>query len=130
MKPALLLLLFCIPAVALAQSQSGSGAELRNSGTDYVRICGATAAGQASQYAGACNIWLAGVVDGLQAYNTNMKILPLFDAPNVTVGQVSKLLVKYVSDHPERAQLPTSALVLGALVEAYPRKEAAAPPKP
>jgi len=128
MKLALLVLLLCLPAIALAQS--GSGAELRNSGTDYVRICGATAQGQANQHAAACGIWLTGVVDGLQAYNANLKALPLFDAPNVTVGQVAKLVVNYVTSHPQQAQLPTAALVLGALVESYPRKEAATPPKP
>ena len=127
MKPVFFVMLLCLPAIAFAQSSNGS--ELRNSGTDYVRICGATAQGQPSQYAGACGIWLAGVVDGLQAYNSNAKSLPLFDAPNVTVGQVSKLVVKYVADHPDRADLPTAAVVLGALTENFPRKEAAGPKK-
>ncbi|HEX8802106.1 MAG TPA: Rap1a/Tai family immunity protein [Terriglobales bacterium] len=85
--------------------------------------------GQASPNAAACGIWLTGVMDGLQAYNTNMKALPLFDAPNLAVGPVAKLLVNYVTSHPQQASLPTSALVLGALVEAYPRKEASATPK-
>jgi Rap1a immunity proteins len=124
MKPVLFLLLLASPALALAQSSNGS--ELRNSGADFVRVCGPSAQGQASQYAGACGIWLAGVVDGLQAYNSNAKSIPLFDAPNVTVGEVSKLVVNYVAGHPDRAQLPTAALVLGALVEHYPRKEPAA----
>jgi len=128
MKPALLVLLLCLPAIAVAQASGG--AELRNSGLDYARVCGPTAQGQPNQYAGACNVWLTGVVDGLQAYNSNMKVLPLFDAPNVTVGQVAKLVLKYVADHPDRAQLPTAAVVLGALMENYPRKEAAAPSKP
>jgi hypothetical protein len=127
MKPALLVLFFCLPAIAFAQDSTG--AELRNSGTEYVRICGPTAQGQPNQYAGACNIWLTGVVDGLQAYNANMRVLPLFDAPNITVGQVSKQVVNYVTSHPQQAQLPTAALVLGALVENYPRQEAPAPPK-
>ena len=128
MKSALLALLVCLPVLALAQSNSG--AELRNSGTEYVRICGPTVQGQPNQYTGACNVWLTGVVDGMQAYNANMRVLPLFDASNINVGQVSKLVVNYVTGHPEQAQLPTAALVLGALVEAYPRKEAATPPKP
>ena len=128
MKPAIFILLLCLPALAFAQS--AGGAELRNSGTDYVRVCGSTAQGQPNQYAGVCNVWLTGVVDGLQAYNANLKVLPLFDAPSVTVGQVSKLVVNYVTSHPQQAQLPTAALVLGALVETFPRKEPAAPPKP
>jgi Ssp1 endopeptidase immunity protein Rap1a len=128
MKSALLFLLVCLPAIAFAQSSSG--AELRNSGTEYVRICGPTVAGQPNQYAVACNIWLTGVVDGMQAYNANMKVLPLFDAPDITVGQVSKLVVNYVTSHPQQAQFPTAALVLGALVENYRRKETATPPKP
>jgi len=127
MKSAILtLLFFCLPTFAFAQSDA---AALRNSGNDYVRICGAAAQGQSSPNAAACGIWLTGVMDGLQAYNTNMKSLPLFDAPNVTLGEVSKLLVNYVTSHPQQASLPTSALLLGALVEAYPRKEAPTPPK-
>jgi hypothetical protein len=126
MKPALLALLFCLSAIAVAQT--GSGAELRNSGNEFVRVCGSTAQGQPNQYAGACNVWLTGVVDGLQAYNANMKVMPLFDAPNINVGQVSKLVVNYVTSHPQQAQFPTAALVLGALVESYPRKEEPAPP--
>ncbi len=128
MKPALLALFLCLPILAAAQADSG--AELRVSGTEYVRICGPTALGQTNQYAGVCNVWLTGVMDGLQAYNANLKVLPLFDAPNITVGQVSKLVINYVTSHPQQAQLPTAALVLGALVENHPRKEAAVPPKP
>ena len=126
MKSALLTLLFFLPTIVSAQSDTAS---LRNSGNDYVRICGAATQGQASPNAAACGIWLTGVMDGLQAYNTNMKALPLFDAPNLAVGPVAKLLVNYVTSHPQQASLPTSALVLGALVEAYPRKEASPTPK-
>jgi hypothetical protein len=126
MKFALLTLLFFLPTIVFAQSDTAS---LRNSGNDYVRICGAAAQGQASPNAAACGIWLTGVMDGLQAYNANMKVPPLFDAPNFAVGQVAKLLVNYVTSHPQQASLPASALVLGALVEAYPRKDASAAPK-
>jgi hypothetical protein len=126
MKFALLTLLFFLPTIVFAQSDTAS---LRNSGNDYVRICGAAAQGQASPNAAACGIWLTGVMDGLQAYNANMRVTPLFDAPNVAVGQVAKLLVNYVTSHPQQASLPTSALVLGALVEAYPRKDASVEPK-
>jgi hypothetical protein len=129
MKSILLILLFCTPVLVLAQTQPSTGAELRNSGTEFVRVCGPSALGQNNPYSGACNIWLAGVMDGLQAYNANLKVLPLFDAPNITVGESMKLVVNYVTSHPQQAQLPTSALVLGALVEGYPRKESAAPPK-
>ena len=90
MKSAFLTLLFFLPTIVFAQSDTAS---LRNSGNDYVRICGAAAQGQAGPNAAACGIWLTGVMDGLQAYNTNMKIPPLFDAPNFAVGQVAKLLV-------------------------------------
>ena len=126
MKSVLLALLVFLPALVFAQSDISA---LRNSGNDYVRICGAAAQGQQSPSAVACGIWLTGVMDGLQAYNTNMKAPPLFDAPNLAVGQVAKLLVNYVTSHPQQASLPTSALVLGALVEAYPSKEVSATPK-
>jgi len=127
MKSVLLVQLVFLPTLAFAQATSG-GADLRNSGLDYARVCGPSAQGQPNQYAGACNIWLTGVLDGLQAYNSNLKVLPLFDASNVTVGQVSKLVLKYVVDHPDKAKLPAAAVVLGALVENYPHKEA--PPAP
>jgi Rap1a immunity proteins len=119
MRSAFLALLLCLPALTVAQANTG--VELRNSGTDYVRICGATAQGQASSYAAVCNVWMTGVVDGLQAYNANSKT-PFFDAPDVTVGQVAKLVVKYVNDHPASAKLQTPGLVLAALVDAYRAK--------
>ena len=109
-------MLFFLPAMAVAQS--GTGAELRNSGTDYLHVCESSGAARPA----VCNVWLTGVVDGLQAYNTNMKVLPLFNAPDVTVGQVAKLLAKYINDHPANAKLPTAAVVLAALIDAYPPK--------
>ena len=126
MKLAFLIFVFCIPVVVVAQADNGS--ELRNSGTDYLHICTPTPANNAKNYLAACNIWLTGVVDGLQAYNSNTKTLPLFDAPKITVGEASKLVAKFIADHPEKAQLPTAALVLGALVESYPRKDAEVKP--
>ena len=125
MKHALLILLLGLPLVSLAQVDNGS--ELRNSGTDYLRICSPSPENQAKNYLAACNIWLTGVVDGLQAYNSNTKTLPLFDAPKITVGEASKLVEKFIADHPEKAQLPSAAPVLGALAENYPRKDAAKP---
>ncbi len=110
----------------MALAQGSNGSELRNSGTDYLRVCTPTPENQAKNYLAACNIWLTGVVDGLQAYNSNARTLPLFDAPNITVGEVSKLLAKYINEHPDRAQLPTAALVLGALAESHPHKESSA----
>ena len=68
-------------------------------------------------------------MDGLQAYNSNTKSLPLFDAPKISVGEASKLVAKFIADHPDKAQLPTAALVLGALIENYPRNETSAPKK-
>ena len=125
MKTVFLALLCSLPLVSLAQVDNGS--ELRNSGADYLRICTPTPQNQTKNYMAACNIWLTGVMDGLQAYNSNLKALPLFDAPNVTVGDVSKLVSKYLADHPDRAKLPTAAVVLAALMENYPRKESSAP---
>ena len=116
MKPALLAVLLCIPVIAFSQANSG-GSELRDTGFEYARICGPSVQGEASQYAAPCSIWLAGVLDGLQAYNSNAKSLPLFDASKLTVGLVSKQLLKYIAEHPEKAQLPTAALVLGTLIE-------------
>ena len=127
MNLALLAILLCVPMFALAQAAAGGGSELRNSGLEYARVCGPSVQGQSSQYAAPCGIWLAGVVDGLQAYNSNLRSLPLFNASNLTVGQVSKLLLKYIADHPEKGQLPTAALVLGALIENFPPQEPAAP---
>ena len=102
----------------MAVAQSGTGAELRNTGTDYIQVCDSAGTARPA----VCNVWLTGVVDGLQAYNTNMKVLPLFNAPDITVGQVAKLVAKYITDHPANAKLPTAALVLASLVENYPPK--------
>jgi hypothetical protein len=125
MKPALLTLVVLVSSVFAFAQSSGSGSELRNSGIDYVRLCGPSDQGQQSQYASVCGIWLAGVVDGLQAYNSNAKSIPLFDASKLTLGQLSKQLLKYIADHPDKVQLPTAALVLGTLIENYQPQEPA-----
>jgi hypothetical protein len=65
MKIALFSLSLAFPVLVFAQANSG--ADLRNSGVDFARLCGPTAQGQPNQYAGACNVWLTGVMDGLQA---------------------------------------------------------------
>jgi hypothetical protein len=41
----------------------------------------------------------------------------------VTVGQIEKVAVKYMNDHPEILDKPTSLLVLWALMDAYPAKK-------
>ncbi len=127
MKRILLVLCLSLPTFVLAQSNAGP--DVRTSGADYARLCGPTSEGSPDKYTPLCNVWLTGVIDGLYAYNANLRVLPLFDEPaNLSIGQLSKLVVKYVGDHPDKAKLPTAAVVLGTLMENVPKKDTAAKP--
>lgn len=119
MKPTLFFLFLFLPVMAVAQSNTG--ADLRNTGADYLHVCEGSSAAQPTPRPAVCNVWVTGVVDGLQAYNANTKT-PLFNAPEVTVGQVFKLVARYLTDNPDKQKLPTAGLVLAALVQAYPPK--------
>jgi hypothetical protein len=73
---------------------------------------------------GLCYGYIGGVVD--MAYITRDRA-PIFCEPsNVTVGELTMILLKYLNDHPERLQEHEGILTVDAFKQAFPCKA----PKP
>jgi len=100
-----------------------SATDIVKSGNDFLRICKAPGGPHADAISLICTTYIKGVWDGFYAYGAVTKI-ELYDfSANMTVGQVKKIVVKYMNDHPKQLHLPTAALILIALVDAYPPKK-------
>jgi hypothetical protein len=70
---------------------------------------------QASQFIG----YVTGVMDVIYVLNSGVICL----SANVTVGQLTAIVKKYVREHPEEWHLVASSLVFKALVEQFPCPE-------
>jgi hypothetical protein len=115
MKHALLALLLCFPVMAVAQSDL----DMHKSGNDHLRVCEAAVHEQGTARAWNCTVWMNGVLDGFHAYEA-FSHTQLYKVPDeVTTGQIEKIAVKYMNDHPKILNLPTSGLVLRALMDIY-----------
>jgi hypothetical protein len=66
-----------------------------------------------------CNGWVEGFVDGTQAEATAAGRCQL-DTEKVEVGQVVRIILKYVRDHPETAHKDMRTLAQSALTKALP----------
>ena len=71
-----------------------------------------------------CLGFVAAIVDAHSTLVGSDLMNPLFCTPKevteVTVGQMQKIVVKYLKDHPETLHLTASSLVFKALTEAFP----------
>ena len=71
--------------------------------------------------ASACVNYVMGFRDMLDILShAKLDCQPLRIAPEVPNGQLIRVLVKYLQEHPERLSEPDSNLVLSALSEAFP----------
>lgn len=121
MKHILLVLLLCLPAMVVAQSNPF--ADVAKSGGDFIRTCESATQDARSPHGLECFAWLSGVIEGMDAGFNGCKTFPYKLPANITLGQIGKISVKYINDHPESMNRPTSLLVLWALVDAYPTKK-------
>jgi len=84
-------------------------------GNDFMRTCAETP--DRSVQGAACVAYIMGVWDGFffgkpgQAYCISDDATPL---------QLKRIVVKYISDHPEKAHKPSLELVIFAINEAFP----------
>ena len=68
-------------------------------------------------------MWMEGVLNGFRAYE-GQSGRSLFDLPDdMTVGQLDKIAVKFMNDHPEALHRRSAVLVLWPLMKAYPVKQ-------
>jgi len=69
----------------------------------------------------ACQGFVLGVVDGVAAIVSVSDIDPLFCVPDsATKGQVFEVGEKYLRGHPEQRHLAAGALILKAMMDAFP----------
>ena len=75
----------------------------------------------------ACLYYVNGFVTGINygtgfaEEKTKQKVpTPFCDPKGVETGQLLRIVLKYISNHPENAHLPTARLIMLALGEAYP----------
>jgi hypothetical protein len=71
-----------------------------------------------------CSLLIIGSLDGINLTQGNHPdereiCLP----PAITIGQVRQVVVKHMTDHPERLHLPAAALVFESMSTAFPCAE-------
>lgn len=115
---------FLVAVFAFGMPGFLSGGERRTSfffGNNVLEICSFESSGSNDgsdpTY---CMGYIAGVVDAIRG-------VPLPDdmpthclPPNVTLGQLRQVVVKYLEDHPEKLHYSGDAIILAALAEAFP----------
>ena len=114
---AVLVALFMLLSVSLAEAQFMAGYELIQTWEEYKRVdegrAGEGDPGLGYLYMG----YVTGVYDAI-GY--------LLEPPSsVNIGQVCSVVGKYLDAHPERSHEPAFGLVLSALLEAFPKRSKA-----
>lgn len=138
--PLFAMLLFCglpcTPAISEGSQQvsstSGSAFEFPStSGNAFVRLCsvlegGTKKLGDAEQ-SNECNAYAQGVVQGVatevayvKAVTGKAPVAPFCMPEEVENGQVVRITLKHIRNHPENAHLPTAPLIVESLRQAFP----------
>jgi len=122
LKYSLFAMLLCLPS--LVKGQTAQPIILMRSGNEFLQFCEAPIRGDNTSGHGLeCSAFMVGVVEGFWAYAANSKV-QLFASPeDATTSQFSKIVVKYMNDHPKELNLRTARLILMALQDAYPPKK-------
>jgi len=114
------LLLFA-PAIT-ADSQN-----LNESGTAFLADCSAFDSSNNTQEAVACQAWVEGFVNGSRVteffHNTPQKDRMFCLPSGVTSLQATRVIRKYIIDHPERENMETMILASEALMYGFPCKQ-------
>jgi hypothetical protein len=105
-------------ALALLGASWGSWSATPGTGNDLIRACRAEVNGMdtgrdSGWLGGYCTGLVSGVADSLGGFR--------FCRPEgSTYGQFTRIVYKYLQEHPENLQLPDSALVIRALAAGLP----------
>jgi len=93
------------------------GQQDMGSGNWLERLC--TAHDEGSR--GACAGFILGAVDATSAVERRDGIAKRYCAPrNAEVGQMARVILKWLADHPEDLHYDASSLVITALINAWP----------
>lgn len=125
--PALLLLLLC-SAFSYAQEMKESPS---TSGNAFVRLCSVIDKDQMTERENTdfyrCLWYVRGVVDGVDEEVTfsgaivdKNPVRPFCIPDDAEYGQDVRIVLKFVKDHPEEADLPTAFQIVAALHAAFP----------
>ena len=99
-----------------------SGNDLLRGCTIFLRVQdGDNASQQDASYAVLTMGYIEGVKRGCDMMQTAHGFkLPYAIPPDVDAGQIVRVIDKWLEDHPEKLHLPAEALILEALVQAFP----------
>ncbi len=115
--------LFCLLLVSVrASAQSASSAEPENfatSGNAFLRVCEPALQKSAIVHT-TCMSYIIGVGDGAEMMAERSHQLLYCPSPDVENGQKYRIVIKYIKEHPERADSQTRVLIMDALTAAFP----------
>lgn len=116
--------LLLAPAPQLDDAETVVGAV--EDGTQFLRVCSPALRGERGVLTAAavtmCLAYVRGVALGWNAASdvVEQEMLPAISLPeNVTQGQMLRVVLKYLDDHPEELHQALSGLVVTALLEAF-----------
>jgi hypothetical protein len=112
------LLLFCIAAVPQNSNQSFS--DIRDSGNIFLAKCepGHVVSAEALSTTDFCLGYMTGLADAVGM--AMMPVTPSCPPGNVTPGQMKRIALKYMHDHPEKTHKAAPVLIFEAWAEAFP----------
>jgi hypothetical protein len=103
-----------------------------DSGNVFLRLCSSVEKAQRTdaetQLGAGCLLYIAGFVDGAETGNVSTMVQmkpttipkPFCRPDNTENGQLVKIVLKYIREHPEDAHQPTGLIVLWAFQRAFP----------
>ncbi len=119
----MLALLLCLPAVPPAEPQEQSQS-VDESGNAFLSLCedsADSASKQSHLQQGECFGYVDGVDDGIRiAYDIMSQPKPYCLPDGVTHGQMMRVLIKFIKDHPEKAHSQTRVLEIRSFMDAFP----------
>jgi Rap1a immunity proteins len=129
-KAWMLALILCVAAVPRGEAQQ-QNQTVGESGNAFLSLCGDMPDSAPKAPAlppefhwGICLGYVRGVDDGVQtAYDILNETQPYCLPSEVTNGQMIRVLIKFIKDHPEKAHSKTRVLEIESFMDAFPCKQ-------
>jgi hypothetical protein len=124
-KAWMLALLLCVCVIPLAETQEHTS-DPSDSGNAFLSLCGNMpdlSPKQSLFQQGQCLGYVVGIDDGWRiAYDMQSQSQPYCAPDGVTNGQLMRVLIKFIKDHPEKAHFQTRVLEVESFMDAFPCK--------
>jgi len=132
-KAWMLALLLCVCVIPPAKTQEQKRQFPWDSGNAFLTLCGDESPKEPYAVQGECLGYVVGVQDGVAIeYDIESRAFhaqgmePLAETycspDEVTQGQMMRILIKFIKDHPETAHFPTKLLAVQSFRDAFPCK--------